>query len=418
MSQVEEGDFFARAEVRSNDEIGLLASTFNTLIAKITDLRVERIDAERELRGVRTELELKAELAEKSRALEERVEQLSFLYALGRELSRELDPDPLLARLCALVVEKLGVPELSVILIAEGGYARVAASIGFPVEAVETARAFKLDGSVSAEAAAAREPIYVPDLANDARRISYRTPRGDRGSLLCVPVIYQDRVLGTLNFSSPERDAFPASRRELLVATANQAALALANAQLFRTTLELARTDGLTGVANRRALEGRLEVEWSARERHGGALSVLMLDLDHFKVYNDAHGHPQGDELLRRIARVLEASIRRSDGLARYGGEEFAVVLPRTDKAQALNVAEKLRRSVEQTDFERGLHQPLGRITVSIGVATAPDDATSIHELIHAADTALFAAKGAGRNAVRAASLPPAGSGPASPAPS
>ncbi len=403
MSRVEEGDFFARAEVRSNDEIGLLAATFNTLIGKITDLRVERIDAERELRGVKTELELKAQLAEQSRALEEKLEQLGFLYALGRELSRELDPDPLLARLCELVVSKLGVPELSVLLFTENGYARVAASIGFPADAVETARSFELKGSVSAEAAATRAPIYVPDLSADARKISYRTTRGDRGSLLCVPVVYQDRVLGTLNFSSPSHDAFSASRQELLVAAANQAALALANAQLFRTTLELARTDGLTGVPNRRALEGRLEVEWAARQRHGGALSVVMIDIDHFKVFNDAHGHPQGDELLRRVAHVLETSIRRSDGLARYGGEEFVVVLPRTDRAQALGVAEKLRRSIEQTDFERGLHQPLGRITISCGVATAPDDAASVQALVQAADEALFAAKDAGRNVVRAA---------------
>jgi diguanylate cyclase (GGDEF)-like protein len=414
MSQVEEGDFFARAEVRTQDEIGLLASSFNKLIAKITDLRVERIDTERELRGVRGELELKAELAAKSRDLEERLEQLGFLYALSRELSRELDPDPLLERLCELVVSKLGVPELSVLLFTEGGYARVAASAGFPPDTVELTRSFKLDGSVSAEAALSRAPVYVPDLSRDTRRISYRTQRGDRGSLVCVPVIYQERVLGTLNFSSPERDAFTPTRQELLVAAANQAALALANAQLFRTTLELSRTDGLTGIPNRRALETRLEVEWAARERHGGALSVVVIDIDHFKVYNDTHGHPQGDEVLRRVAHLLETSVRRSDGLARYGGEEFVVVLPRTDRAQAAAVAEKLRRSIEQADFERGHHQPLGRITISCGVATAPEDGGSIVELVHAADEALFAAKNAGRNAVRVAGAPAAPAQPRS----
>jgi len=401
MARVEEGDYFARAEVQSRDEIGVLASSFNTLVAKITDLRVERIDSDREMRGVRAELELKAELAKKTLLLEERVEQLSFLYALGRELARDLDPDPVLERLADLVVSQLGVPEFAVLLFEDGGFARVHGARGFPADAVaDAARSFKLEGSVSAEAAAQKAPIYVPDLASDPRKISFRTSAGDRGSLFCVPVTYQEQVLGTLNFSSPQIDAFDAGRRELLVATGQQAALALANAQRYRKTLALTRTDGLTGLANRGALETKINTEWLARERHGDALSVVLIDVDHFDLYNQTHGHLQADDVLRRVAHLLGASLRAADEIGRYTGQSFLVLLPRTDSAQALQVAEKLRRSIEQADFDRGFEQPLARVTVSCGVATAPGDAGSIPELLHAVDEALYRAKTEGRNRV------------------
>lgn len=412
MSQVEEGDFFARAEVRGNDEIGILASTFNKLISKITDLRVERIDAEREMRGMKRELMLKEQLEQKSREVEaanrllqDRVQQLSFLYALSRELGRELDPDLLLGRLAELVKIELSVPEFSVILLEEGHVGgslvgRVVACFGFPEDAVAIGKSFSLDGSASAEAIEKSAPVYVPDLSADPRQIAYRTSQGRRGSILVVPIVYQDRRLGTINFSSPEKDAFGAAARELMVTAGHQAALALSNAQLFRQTLELSRTDGLTGIGNRRSLEERLEMEWAARERYQGTLSVLMIDIDHFKLYNDRRGHLAGDEALRRVASTLATHVRKVDGVGRYGGEEFLVVLPRCDKVQAAQVAEKLRLAIEAVEFPGESEQPLGRVTVSVGVATAPEDASTPTELVAAADSALFAAKNGGRNRI------------------
>jgi diguanylate cyclase (GGDEF)-like protein len=410
MSQVEEGDFFARAEVRSNDEIGLLASTFNTLVSKITDLRVERIDTERELSGMRTALELQEKLAEKTAELEqanlrlsERLEQLTFLYALGRRLSSELDPQLLVDRLGHLVRDQLAVPEFTLVLIEPGGRGNVMTAVGFRDGADLRGPGVRLEGSISADAIASRKPIYVADLAADPRRISYRGEGMSRGTLLCVPILYQEQVMGTVNYSAPQPDAFTLDKQELLIATAHQAALALANAQLFHQTLELSRTDGLTGVANRRELEARLGQEWAERERYANTLSVVMIDIDHFKHYNDELGHQQGDEVLRRVAQILESQLRKTDLLGRYGGEEFLAVLPHADKEQALTVAEKLRRSVAQADFERGFMQPLGRVTVSCGVASAPADASSLEALVQSADQALFAAKAAGRNRVQGA---------------
>lgn len=420
MSRAEEGDFMVRAEVTSNDEIGLLASTFNKMLAKITDLRVEHIDKEREMSEVLDELSLKQELAKKSELLEAandrinaRLNQLSFLYNLGRDLASELELGSLLERFSALVNDSLGVPEFVVLLLdrakSQLSVVKARSSVGFK-EGEISDRPFAMHLGILADVTRARAPEYIPNLAQDGREVPFRAKRRLSGSLLLVPVVYQDNLIGLLSFSSPVIDAFREEDRELFVAVGNHAALALSNAQLFQKTLALSNTDGLTGILNRRAMEARLVLEWSRALRDSSNLSVVMIDIDHFKVYNDQHGHQLGDETLRRVARILERNIRKVDAVARYGGEEFVVILPRAGRAEALEVAAKLRRSVEQADFVQGYMQPLGRVTISCGVATSPEDADSIDLLINAADEALFRAKQAGRNQVVASSTHPSAS--------
>ena len=164
---------------------------------------------------------------------------------------------------------------------------------------------------------------------------------------------------------------------------------------------ELAMHDSLTGLGNRRAFEHRLTQEMNQAKRYGTPLSVLLLDVDSFKAYNDGFGHPAGDEILRRLSRILRSQGRDTDFFARYGGEEFIVILPLTDAAGAMVLAERLRAAVERASW------PERSVTVSLGAATLlptmPDDAA----LVAAADQALYAAKAAGRNCVfHALSLP------------
>jgi diguanylate cyclase (GGDEF)-like protein len=174
--------------------------------------------------------------------------------------------------------------------------------------------------------------------------------------------------------------------------------LAEANTRLA----QLAVTDGLTGLYNHRHLHERLALEVERSQRSGLPLSVLMLDVDHFKLFNDSFGHPAGDEVLRQVARVLNDTRRANDVVARYGGEEFAVILVDTAKFTAAKVAERVRERIAAHDF----HDPAHRtqrgtpITVSLGVATFPDDGVDAEALIRAADTALYAAKRSGRNRV------------------
>lgn len=407
------GDFFARARIEAQDELGDMATALNGVMAKITDLRAESIDAEREMELVKNELTLKEKIEEQSEAIEtanrrlnQRLSRLSFLYNLGHELASQLHVDSLLERFSSLVHEELMVPEFAVLLFDESrGHARVETWKGKEHRRITPEEAIDTDGTVSGQVLAERRSIYVPDLEKDERRVVLADDGNKQGSVLVVPVMFQRRLLGLLHFRSRDVDAFSEEDRTLFEAVANQAALALANAQLFDKAVELSLTDPLTGLPNRRSLQQRLEQEWAAARRYDRPISLVMLDVDFFKLYNDQHGHLQGDEVLRRLSQVLKANVRRSDAIGRFGGEEFLVVLPEANKEQALSVAQKLRRSVEQADFPGGYLQPLGRVTISCGVATAREDADSLGDLLKAADEAMLTAKKRGKNQVRDTAL-------------
>jgi two-component system chemotaxis family response regulator WspR len=176
--------------------------------------------------------------------------------------------------------------------------------------------------------------------------------------------------------------------------------------KLVREKRELERAasrDALTGLTNRRHLDRTIEQEVSRARRYQRSLSVIFLDIDHFKAYNDAFGHARGDEVLRAVGRILQENTRVSDTVARYGGEEFVVLLPEADEDAAELAAEKLRRVVEAAAIEGAPGVPTGHLTVSIGVAAlaSPLDGAG---LIALADRALYASKASGRNRVTRAS--------------
>jgi len=193
------------------------------------------------------------------------------------------------------------------------------------------------------------------------------------------------------------------ARRTTELQGANRA-LASVNRQLADAVQqlgELARTDELTGLANRRAFLEHLEFELRRSARTRSPVSLLMIDVDHFKAYNDAHGHPAGDRLLARLARVFQGRLRTIDRVARYGGEEFTVILLDTGADQAMRVAEKLARAVRDTPFPGALSsQPGGRVTISLGVASCARGRGTAAELLERADTALYEAKATGRDRV------------------
>jgi diguanylate cyclase (GGDEF)-like protein len=188
----------------------------------------------------------------------------------------------------------------------------------------------------------------------------------------------------------PER----ASAHAALARLAELGAQALANARAHAAALERAERDPLTGLANHGHVWAALEREAARAERHGGALSLVMFDVDRFKSWNDRRGHLEGDAALVRLARLVRERSRREDTAGRYGGDEFALVLPETTREGAVNVAEKIRAAAEQlTDSDAAG-------ALSAGVATAPADGTSAAELVRAADARLYQAKAAGGNRV------------------
>jgi diguanylate cyclase (GGDEF)-like protein len=177
---------------------------------------------------------------------------------------------------------------------------------------------------------------------------------------------------------------------------ANTALLKLAD-----SLKEYANKDGLTGLYTHRLFREALVREIAKVDRNGGDVSVIFMDVDHFKTFNDTHGHLAGDEALRTLARLAEQQVRAPGLVARYGGEEIVALVPSTSKEDARALAERIRRSVESHAFEDQDSRPLGRVTLSLGVATYPGDGSDATTLIDSADHAVYEAKSAGRNTVR-----------------
>ncbi|HEY4484868.1 MAG TPA: diguanylate cyclase [Nitrospiria bacterium] len=178
------------------------------------------------------------------------------------------------------------------------------------------------------------------------------------------------------------------------------------NGELLKSNLEIreqAVRDGLTGLYNFRFFQEALKNEVIRSKRHGRRLCLLMIDVDYFKGYNDRHGHPMGDQVLKDLGRIFIDRMRQSDFVARYGGEEFAVILPETDRTQGLNVAEDIRNRVERHRFSQKESKWMEKITVSIGVAEYPRDGLEVERIIEQADSALYEAKASGRNRVQPA---------------
>jgi diguanylate cyclase (GGDEF)-like protein len=229
---------------------------------------------------------------------------------------------------------------------------------------------------------------------------------------LAVPLRAHKRVCGAL-FLTREGETFTARELRLLRIYCNQAAVAIDNAIVYERVENLAATDSLTGLFNRRYFEGALGRELARADRNSSSLALLLLDIDHFKSFNDTYGHAMGDLVLKKVATTLGRCLRQADVLARFGGEEFVVLLPQVSASGALDSAERIRASLEKADIHPG--GPRKRVTVSVGLAMFPDNADNADSadsadgavsLLKAADEALYRAKDAGRNRVVKADVP------------
>ncbi len=246
-----------------------------------------------------------------------------------------------------------------------------------------------------------KDPDYVP--GNDAVESEYM-----------VPIRYRDRILGVLNLESTRRDTFTPSARRVFDSLADQVAgaihLSKVNRRLERANRELERLavlDHLTGIANRRGFESRLEEEWRRASRDGHPLTVLLADVDCYKALNDRYGHAYGDGCLSRIARRLEELARRAaDTVARYGGEEFGLILPETSPAEARAQAERTRQAVAGLGLPHEASHVAPHVTVSVGAVTqVPRAGGAPRAMLAIADQALYEAKAQGRTRVGARDL-------------
>ena len=214
---------------------------------------------------------------------------------------------------------------------------------------------------------------------------------------LAVPLVVGAQIRGAIEMDNPEPHRMSAGSLEVLETLSTHAAAAIESARLHTATEELAHTDALTGLANRRRLDHDLKVECERSGRYNRPLALIMFDVDHFKRFNDTHGHQRGDELLQELGATVASTVRTTDTAYRYGGEEFAVLARETDAEHAVILAERLRRRIEEHFAASGAVAP---ITSSFGVGLVDPDCPTPSDVVASADGALYRAKSEGRNRV------------------
>lgn len=253
-------------------------------------------------------------------------------------------------------------------------------------------------GGLADEAFSSGTHVLTNDLPGTRHRLSRLAREEGIRAFLCMPLLVRDQKLGVLYVYRDDRDDFDAGEIDLIGTFAHLAAGAISNARLHARMTDLAQRDGLTGLYNRRSFDERLSAELERSARYGRGFALLMLDVDHFKRINDAHGHQAGDAVLKFLADLLQRQIRsRVDMVARFGGEEFAVLLPETGTEGALCVAERIRTKLDGAPITIPGGAAIG-VTASIGACCYPDRGDSAAKLVENADKALYAAKQQGRN--------------------
>lgn len=294
-------------------------------------------------------------------------------------------------------LQKLIPHDRVILFLLESDQLVVAATRGF------TGEEDPLDSTISA-----RNPQYeainrnrMPIFLSNASAYKPFEPLGPLNagkSWLGVPLLGRGQVLGYLSIYSDHPGIYESGQTRLAEIFANEASIAIENARLFQKVQQLAITDELTGAYNRRYFFELLDLELARSRRYNHSISLLMIDIDHFKSVNDRYGHATGDQVLKSVCAQIDQTVRESDSLGRYGGEEFILLLPETPLDRAVEVAERLRRMVENTKMRvDGVEIS---VTLSIGAAAIGPDSKDSDSLVQSADRAMYQAKEAGRNRV------------------
>lgn len=330
--------------------------------------------------------------------LEEKILELYTLYSISKTLALSHQLDDLFNGTMEMMGETLGIDEYCLMLL-QGEEMVVKVAHGPDREEIKKV-SFRLDEGVSGKVARSGKPVLIQDVSKEKDFLYYKGLKKNIGSFMSIPLKSNDQVIGVLNIHRPNKGAFKSQELELFTAVAEHVSVAIEKARIFEKTKEDASRDELTGLYNRRFFFDKLGKEMKRATRYKKVFSIVIMDIDHFKSYNDLFGHVQGDNALRNIAQVLEHSVRGEDIVARFGGEEFILMLPEIGKSSAVKVAEKVRKNIASERFLGEELLPGGTLTASFGVSSFPVDGEDGLQLIDMADKALYLSKSKGRNRV------------------
>ncbi|HEX8473631.1 MAG TPA: diguanylate cyclase [Pyrinomonadaceae bacterium] len=336
--------------------------------------------------------------------LERRMRAATNLQAFTERIN-SLEPDEAYTTILRHSAELLHAERGSLLLFDErANELAVKAAVGPRAEIARDAPRMRLGDGVAGSVLREGRPLVVSDMAVAGHHPAPAERSYKTSSFISYPIIVGGRKVGVLNVTDKAGGGvYNEMDLGLLEMIAPQMALALDRAEWHQKATQfqlLSITDPLTGLLNRRYMEERLSEELERSKRHPSPMSFMMIDIDDFKSYNDRHGHQAGDLALEMTAQCLKSALRSADVASRYGGEEFSILLPQTNLSEAHVIAERIRRRVERTHYPHGKTQPLGAVTVSIGISAFSPNLDTPASIIYAADQALYSAKSRGKNCV------------------
>ena len=263
---------------------------------------------------------------------------------------------------------------------------------------IESSFSISLSSSPIMEAAVLScQSIREQDFSTSSYYRGADNPLFKKGYFVSIPLMIEKEVVGVLNINDVDQDPFNVNDLDFILNLSEFIAMSISNAVLYEQTSKLAVTDGLTGISNRPSVEKSLQIEFERSKRYNSPLSVVLLDVDHFKDVNDSYGHQKGDEILVTFASVLKKFCRANDTAARYGGEEFLMILPQSNAQGAFKIAERVREEIMKMSFVG--NDSKFSVTTSCGVAELNRDyMKNTDQLINVADNAMYEAKNSGRN--------------------
>lgn len=399
---VAEDPYYFSTEKREGSAAGIPIMTEESLLGVLyVESAVKNYFKDDDLKTLQTLCNYLAASLEKARlhtSTREQLRIISTVKFISDVIASSLDLNEILSKTVGTLKQTLGYTFVSIYLL-EGEYLQLGAQVGYP----EDTAIHKIHRSqgISGRTIQLKKPQFIRDVN---REEAFLRAYDQIKSEICIPLLKENNVLGVLNVESASQGNLTDADLELLTLLAGPIALAIDNAKLHEEVKTAAITDTVSGLLNRYEFERLLLSEVQRAERYKSPLSLLIVDVDSFKKYNDTFGHPAGDERLKTTAALIRSHLRNNDVAARYGGDEFAIILPNTSKQGAIQFAKRLHRAAEISSAGQALKDDednsIPGYTLSIGIATFPEDGATLSSLLVAADHAEIHAKQTGKNKI------------------
>jgi diguanylate cyclase (GGDEF)-like protein len=380
----------------------ILYSSLSGIVSSVKELQ-ERKKLEDKVFSIQQTLDEKEkslQIAEK--AVKRKVYDLHNLVEASNEIYSILNFRQLLNSALLTVIGQVGVQSAFVLMYDQKkrSYSQIYQK-GFRAKEIQKIK-FKVDSPLVKYFTRHNAPVYIKQLNRQKEFVPYVQKLKELGIFIIAPIMYSERVQGIIATGEKLYSTeFTQTDFELFHVLVNIISISIENSLHYEAVKNLSLTDEMTNLHNYRSFISRLKEEINRAKRNKSDISLVILDIDHFKNYNDTLGHQAGDEALREVGKVLRKTVRDEDIVSRYGGEEFCIIFPGIAKEGITSLCERIRIKIEKHKFYKEKVQPTGMLTISLGGASFPKDANDMHTLIQKADEALYRAKHLGRNQIQ-----------------